>query len=73
MVWDLVVGKHVGMLQGHSQSLLGVRIIQGTNHIITDDVSGIFKVLDSRDLGLVQIFCMPNNTSKKALAFTVTC
>ena len=28
MVWDLVVGKHVGMLQGHSQSLLGVRILK---------------------------------------------
>ena len=46
MVWDLVVGKHIGMLQGHSQSLLGVRILNGTNQIITGDVSGIFKVWD---------------------------
>jgi len=44
MVWDLVVGKHVRMLQGHSQSLLGIRIIQGTKHIITGNVSGIFAV-----------------------------
>ena len=72
MVWDLVVGKHVGMLQGHSQSLLGVKILKGTNQIITGDVSGIFKVWDSRDLGLVQTFSIPNNTNRKAHAFTVT-
>jgi len=73
MVWDLVVGKHVGMLQGHSQSLLGVKILNGTNQIITGDVSGIFKVWDSRDLGLVQTFSIPNNTNRKAHTFTVTC
>jgi WD40 repeat protein len=72
MVWDLVVGKHVGMLQGHSQSLIGVRVLQGTNQIITGDVSGIFKVWDNRDLSLVQTFSIPNNGNKKANTFTLT-
>ena len=43
MVWDLVVGKHVGMLQGHSQSLLGVKILNGTNQIITGDSLEILR------------------------------
>ena len=73
MVWDLVVGKHVGMLQGHSQSLIGVRILNGTNQIITGDVSGIFKVWDNRDLSLVQTFSIPNNSNRKAHSFCVTC
>ena len=72
MVWDLVVGKHVGMLQGHSQSLIGVKVINGTNQIVTGDVSGIFKVWDSRDLSLVQTFSIPNNGNKKAQTFCVT-
>ena len=72
MIWDLVVGKHVGMLQGHSQSLIGVRILNGTNQIITGDVSGIIKVWDSRDTSLVQTISIPNNGNKKAHTFAVT-
>lgn len=72
MVWDLVVGKHVGMLQGHSQSLIGVKVFSGTNQIITGDVSGIFKVWDNRDLSLVQTFSIPNNGNKKANSFCIT-
>ena len=72
MVWDLVVGKHVGMLQGHSQSLIGVKVLNGTNQIITGDVSGIFKVWDNRDLSLVQTFSIPNNGNKKANTFCTT-
>ena len=73
MVWDLVVGKHVGMLQGHSQSLIGIKILHGTNQIITGDVSGIFKVWDNRDLSLVQTFSLPNTSNRKAHTFCVTC
>ena len=72
MVWDLVVGKHVGQLQGHSQSLIGVKVISGTTQIVTGDVSGIFKVWDARDLSLVQTFSIPNNGNKKAQTFCVT-
>ena len=53
IIWDLVVGKHIGLLQGHSMSLLGVRNLYGTDQIITGDVGGIFKVWDARDLNLV--------------------
>ena len=60
------------MLQGHSQSLIGVKILNNTNQIITGDVSGIFKVWDSRDLSLVQTFSIPNNSNKKAHTFCVT-
>ena len=72
IIWDLVVGKHVGLLQGHSMSLLGVKIIYGTDQIITGDVGGIFKVWDSRDLSLVQTFSIPNSTNKKVRTFCVT-
>ena len=72
IIWDLVVGKHVGILQGHSTSLLGVKILFGTDQIITGDVGGIFKVWDSRDLSLVQTFSIPNSTNKKAHTFCVT-
>ena len=72
MIWDLVVGKHVGMLQGHSQSLIGVKILNGTSQIITGDVSGIIKVWDSRDTSLVQTISIPNNGNKKAHTFAVT-
>ena len=72
IIWDLVVGKHVGILQGHSTSLLGVRILAGTDQIITGDVGGIFKVWDARDLGLVQTFSIPNTMNKRARAFCVT-
>ena len=72
IIWDLVVGKHVGILQGHSTSLLGVKILLGTDQIITGDVGGIFKVWDSRDLSLVQTFSIPNSTNKKAHTFCVT-
>ena len=72
IIWDLVVGKHVGILQGHSTSLIGVRILKGTDQIITGDVGGIFKVWDSRDLNLVQTFSIPNVQNKKAHSFTVT-
>ena len=72
IIWDLVVGKHVGLLQGHSMSLLGVKTIYGTDQIITGDVGGIFKVWDSRDLSLVQTFSIPNSTNKKVRTFCVT-
>ena len=72
IIWDLVVGKHIGLLQGHSMSLLGVKVIYGTDQIITGDVGGIFKVWDSRDLSLVQTFSIPNSTNKKVRTFTVT-
>ena len=72
IIWDLVVGKHVGILQGHSTSLLGVKVLYGTDQIITGDVGGIFKVWDSRDLSLVQTFSIPNSTNKKAHTFCVT-
>ena len=72
IIWDLVVGKHVGILQGHSTSLLGVKILVGTDQIITGDVGGIFKVWDSRDLSLVQTFSIPNSMNKKAHTFCVT-
>ena len=72
IIWDLVVGKHVGILQGHSTSLLGVKILIGTDQIITGDVGGIFKVWDSRDLSLVQTFSIPNSMNKKAHTFCVT-
>jgi WD40 repeat protein len=72
IIWDLVVGKHIGILQGHSTSLLGVKILMGTDQIITGDVGGIFKVWDARDLSLVQTFSIPNSTNKKAHAFCVT-
>ena len=72
IIWDLVVGKHIGLLQGHSMSLLGVKILYGTDQIITGDVGGIFKVWDARDLNLVQTFCIPNSTNKKVHTFCVT-
>ena len=72
IIWDLVVGKHIGLLQGHSMSLLGVKILQGTNQIVTGDVGGIFKVWDSRDLSLVQTFSIPNSTNKKVRTFCVS-
>lgn len=72
IIWDLVVGKHVGILQGHSTSLLGVKILKGTDQIITGDVGGIFKLWDSRDLSLVQTFSIPNSTNKKSHSFCVT-
>ena len=72
IIWDLVVGKHIGLLQGHSMSLLGVKIILGTDQIITGDVGGIFKVWDARDLSLVQTFSIPNSTNKKVRTFCVT-
>ena len=53
-------------------SLLGVKVIYGTDQIITGDVGGIFKVWDSRDLSLVQTFSIPNSTNKKVRTFTVT-
>ena len=72
IIWDLVVGKHIGLLQGHSMSLLGVKILNGTDQIITGDVGGIFKVWDARDLNLVQTFLIPNSTNKKVRTFCVT-
>ena len=72
IIWDLVVGKHIGLLQGHSMSLLGVRNLYGTDQIITGDVGGIFKVWDARDLNLVQTFSIPNSTNKKVRTFCVT-
>ena len=72
IIWDLVVGKHVGLLQGHSMSLLGVKILNGTDQIVTGDVGGIFKVWDSRDLSLVQTFSIPNSTNKKVRTFCVS-
>ncbi len=72
IIWDLVVGKHVGLLQGHSMSLLGVKILYGTDQIVTGDVGGIFKVWDSRDLSLVQTFSIPNSTNKKVRTFCVS-
>ena len=72
IIWDLVVGKHIGLLQGHSMSLLGVKTIYGTEQIITGDVGGIFKVWDARDLSLAQTFSIPNSTNKKVRTFCVT-
>ena len=72
IIWDLVVGKHIGLLQGHSMSLLGIKTIYGTEQIITGDVGGIFKVWDARDLSLVQTFSIPNSTNKKVRTFCVT-
>jgi len=71
-VWDIVVGEMVSSLQGHSQSLIGVKIFPGTYQIITGDVSGIFKVWDSRTMSLVQTFTIPTAVNKKANGFCVT-
>jgi WD40 repeat protein len=72
-IWDMIVGgKRVGALQGHSQSLIGVKTFPGTYQIISGDVSGIFKVWDSRTMSLVQTFSIPTNNNKKANCFCVT-
>lgn len=71
-IWDIVVGEMVSSLQGHSQSLIGVKIFPGTYQIITGDVSGIFKVWDSRTMSLVQTFTIPTAVNKKANSFCVT-
>lgn len=72
-IWDMIVGgKRVATLQGHSQSLIGVKTFPGTHQIISGDVSGIFKVWDSRTMSLVQTFSIPTNNNKKANCFCVT-
>ena len=71
-IWDIVVGEMVSSLQGHSQSLIGVKVFPGTYQIITGDVSGIFKVWDSRTMNLVQTFTIPTAVNKKANSFCVT-
>lgn len=71
-IWDIVVGEMVSSLQGHSQSLIGVKVFPGTYQIITGDVSGIFKVWDSRTMSLVQTFTIPTGVNKKANSFCVT-
>ncbi len=55
------------------KSLIGVKVLNGTNQIITGGENGIFKVWNSRDLSLVQTFSIPNNINKKAHSFCVTC
>ena len=72
IVWDLVVGKHISILQGQSTSLIGVKFLNGTDQIISGDVGGIFKVWDSRDFSLAQTFSVPAGSSKKAHCFCVT-
>jgi len=71
-IWDIVVGEMVSSLQGHSQSLIGVKVFPGTYQVITGDVSGIFKVWDSRTMSLVQTFTIPTAVNKKANSFCVT-
>lgn len=72
-IWDMVVGgKRVGSLQGHSQSLIGIKIFPGTYQLISLDVSGICKVWDSRTMTLVQTFSIPTNNNKKANCYAIT-
>ena len=71
-VWDIVVGKKISSLQGHSQSLIGVKVFPGTYQIISGDVSGIFKIWDYRSMSAVQTFSIPNSINKKAFCFCVT-
>jgi WD40 repeat protein len=71
-IWDLIVGKKITALQGHSQSLIGVKVFPGTFQIISADVSGIFKVWDSRNFSLVQTFSIPSSINKRANSFCVT-
>jgi len=69
-MWDIVVGKKISTLQGHSQSLIGIKTIPGTPQVITGDVSGIFKVWDTRTMTLVQTFSTPSSLNKKPQANT---
>lgn len=69
-MWDIVVGKKISSLQGHSQSLIGIKTIPGTPQVITGDVSGIFKVWDTRTMTLVQTFSTPSSLNKKPQANT---
>jgi WD40 repeat protein len=71
-IWDIVVGKKINSLQGHSQSLIGIKIFPGTPQIISGDVSGIFKVWDIRSMNLVQTFSIPTSINKRANSFVVT-
>jgi WD40 repeat protein len=68
-IWDIIVGKNISTLQGHSQSLIGIKIIPNSHQIITGDVSGIFKVWDARTLTLNQTFSIPG--SKKTNTFAL--
>ena len=71
IIWDLVVGKHIAILQGHSSTLIGVKYLNGTDQIISGDVGGIFKVWDLRDYSLVQTFYVTVDVNKKAHCFVL--
>lgn len=41
---------------GHHVSLLGVSVLEGTPHVVTADISGVFKLWDIRTFECLQTF-----------------
>ena len=71
IIWDLVVGKHIAILQGHSTTLIKVKYLYGIDQIISGYVGGIFKVWDLKDYSLVQTFSVTADVNKKAHCFRI--
>ena len=54
LVWNPYVEQIITHLYGHSASLCNVEVIPNTTQIITADITGVFKVWDSRSWECMQ-------------------